>query len=213
MGLELRGMARVIDGDTLDLAVAGGDPVRIRLHGIDAPEAGQPCPGGGGDGWACGDWASATAAALAAGPLGCTRTDIDRYGRVVAVCHDAAGQDLGAALVAAGAATAYVEYSAAYLPEERRARAAGLGIWATPGMIAPAAFRAGGAASPDAASPDAGAPTPGCAIKGNLSGNGAIYHRPGQRDYARTRIERSRGERWFCSTVEAEAAGWSAARR
>ena len=36
------GSARVIDGDTLDV---GG--VRIRLHGIDAPESGQSCRAGG----------------------------------------------------------------------------------------------------------------------------------------------------------------------
>lgn len=34
-------VVRVVDGDTLDLAVRG-HPVRIRLLGIDAPERGQP---------------------------------------------------------------------------------------------------------------------------------------------------------------------------
>ena len=35
---DLSGRARVIDGDTLDV---GG--TRVRLHGVDAPEAGQSC--------------------------------------------------------------------------------------------------------------------------------------------------------------------------
>ena len=35
---EITGAARVIDGDTIDIA---GE--RIRLHGIDAPESGQTC--------------------------------------------------------------------------------------------------------------------------------------------------------------------------
>jgi endonuclease YncB( thermonuclease family) len=49
---------------------------------------------------------------------------------------------------------------------------------------------------------------PGCDIKGNISGNGRIYHLPGGAHYARTRIDESRGERWFCSESEARAAGW-----
>lgn len=207
----LTGRARVIDGDTLALATTAGGQARIRLHGIDAPEARQTCPGDSGGAWPCGDWATGEAAALSAGTIACTRTDTDRYGRIVARCRNAEGRDIGAALVAAGAAIAYREYSTAYLPEERAARAAGRGIWAVAGMIMPAAFRAGNTGG------DAGrnraAPVPGCAIKGNLSGGGAIYHRPGQRDYARTRIDPARGERWFCSAVEAEAAGWRAARR
>ena len=50
-------------------------------------------------------------------------------------------------------------------------------------------------------------------IKGNISGNGRIYHMPGQYDYARTRINTGKGERWFCSEAEARAAGWRAAKR
>lgn len=48
-----------------------------------------------------------------------------------------------------------------------------------------------------------------CRIKGNISQNGErIYHVPGGRWYARTRIDRFKGERWFCSEEEARAAGW-----
>lgn len=49
-----------------------------------------------------------------------------------------------------------------------------------------------------------------CNIKGNVSYNSGrrIYHMPGDRDYERTRISSSRGERWFCSAAQAEAAGW-----
>ena len=52
----------------------------------------------------------------------------------------------------------------------------------------------------------------GCAIKGNISGNGRIYHLPGSRSYEKTRIDTAKGERWFCSEGEARAAGWRAAR-
>jgi hypothetical protein len=57
------------------------------------------------------------------------------------------------------------------------------------------------------------APNQNCAIKGNISSGGRIYHVPGQEHYARTRINPANGERWFCSRAEAEAAGWRAARR
>ena len=56
-------------------------------------------------------------------------------------------------------------------------------------------------------------PDPSCPIKGNISSGGHIYHTPGQRDYCKTVIDLSKGERWFCSAAEAEAAGWRAAKR
>lgn len=54
--------------------------------------------------------------------------------------------------------------------------------------------------------------TGGCSIKGNISRNGRIYHLPGSPSYARTAIDGSKGERWFCSEAEAVAAGWRPAR-
>jgi hypothetical protein len=49
-----------------------------------------------------------------------------------------------------------------------------------------------------------------CLIKGNISvaTGEKIYHVPGQRDYEKTVITQSKGERWFCSEAEAVAAGW-----
>ena len=61
------------------------------------------------------------------------------------------------------------------------------------------------------AAPDP-APPGDCAIKGNVSTSGRIYHVPGSRSYADTRIDTTRGERWFCSEAEARAAGWRAPR-
>lgn len=56
---------------------------------------------------------------------------------------------------------------------------------------------------------------PACNIKGNISINSGehIYHIPGQKDYASTRISSEHGERWFCSEAEARAAGWRKAGR
>ncbi len=46
-----------------------------------------------------------------------------------------------------------------------------------------------------------------CAIKGNISSSGKIYHVPGSRSLAKTDIDESSGERRFCTEDEARAAG------
>ncbi len=54
---------------------------------------------------------------------------------------------------------------------------------------------------------------PGCPIKGNISRNGRIYHKPCTRSYAETIIRPETGERWFCSEAQARKAGWRPPRR
>lgn len=56
--------------------------------------------------------------------------------------------------------------------------------------------------------PPAMQPSGRCLIKGNISQNGRIYHVPGSPSYDSTKIDESKGERWFCSEAEARAAGW-----
>ena len=191
--------ARITDGDTLRLGA-----VSVRLFGIDAPEDGQRCADAGGADWDCGDAAAARLAELAAaGPVRCEPRDVDRYGRLVSVCT-AAGVDLGGQLVAEGLARAYARYSDAYLEVEADARAAGRGLWAG-AAEAPWDYRAEGFT----AAAGAAAPPAGCAIKGNLSvGGERVYHLPGSPSYARTRIDPSRGEAWFCDEAAAGAAGF-----
>jgi hypothetical protein len=41
-----------------------------------------------------------------------------------------------------------------------------------------------------------------CAIKGNISDSGRIYHMPGSQSYAETVNNEADGERWFCSEEE-----------
>jgi micrococcal nuclease len=54
---------------------------------------------------------------------------------------------------------------------------------------------------------------PGCDIKGNINMNGEkIYHLPGSEWYDGTIIDTGKGERWFCTTEEAEDNGWRAAK-
>ncbi|MFN4098707.1 MAG: thermonuclease family protein [Pararhodobacter sp.] len=200
---DIRGSARVIDGDTLE--VAG---TRVRLFGIDAPEMNQPCNGADGE-WACGPWARDELVRLIGQRrVTCRGVEYDRYDRLVAVC-DAGRGDLGAALVRGGAAEAYRRYSLDYVAVEQLAQADRRGIWraGAQGMVRPGDFRANRQRAGSAPAQS------GCAIKGNISSNGRIYHLPGQRDYDRTRIDLDQGERWFCTEDEARAAGWRRAQR
>ena len=77
------------------------------------------------------------------------------------------------------------------------------------GRLAPS--RAAGAAS-SAAPQASGPPSTDCRIKGNISERGKIYHVPGSPSYDQTKIDESKGERWFCTEAEAIAAGWRAPR-
>ena len=121
----LKGVARVVDGDTLVLA-----GVRVRLWGVDAPERDQSCADAQGAEYPCGRRASRALEALVAGrEATCEPRDHDRYGRTVARCS-VDGRDLGRQLVRSGFALDYTRYShAAYLPDELRARRDKAGVW------------------------------------------------------------------------------------
>lgn len=115
---------RVIDGDTLDIGTT-----RFRLFGIDAPERSQTCETDGGGSYACGEAARrALEALIGGGAVTCVKVTIDRYGRTVATC-EAAGLDLGAEMVEAGQAVAFIRYSKRYLPEQAAAQAHNRGLW------------------------------------------------------------------------------------
>jgi endonuclease YncB( thermonuclease family) len=124
-GATISGRAKVVDGDSLEVA---GE--RIRLFGIDAPEAHQQCRDARGVPYACGRAATRALAALAGARVSCTLVTHDRYERDVATCT-ANGRDLGDAMVRAGHALDYARHSGGrYAEAEREARAAKRGIWA-----------------------------------------------------------------------------------
>ncbi|MFN2425908.1 MAG: thermonuclease family protein [Candidatus Binatia bacterium] len=121
----ISGTPLVLDGDTLDF-----DGLRVRLFGIDAFERDQLCTRGDGGRYACGQVArESLVVAIARAPVSCTRRDIDKYGRMVAVCRTRDG-DLGAKVVSDGVALAYRHYSTEYVDEEDAARLARRGVWA-----------------------------------------------------------------------------------
>lgn len=202
----ISGQARVIDGDTLEVGA-----VRIRLHGVDAPESRQSCLAGGRR-WPCGERATrALVGRIAGRALSCEERDRDRYGRVVAVCR-AGGEDLNRWMVSRGFALAYRRYSRDYVGEEASARDARVGMWRGD-FVPPWDWRRGERLAGSRPAPKSTARS-GCRIKGNIGRNGGrIYHVPGGQYYDRTRIDPSRGERWFCTEAAARAAGWRRSRR
>ena len=203
------GRASVIDGDTLD--VRGN---RIRLHGIDAPESGQTCMDAAGKDYRCGQAAAlALSDRIGARVVTCDPREVDRYGRVVAVCR-IGSEDLNAWMAREGHAVAYRRYAEDYVNAELTAKALRVGIWAgtfqEPSEWRRARRAGGEEARPEPVKPPTG--KSGCTIKGNISAGGErIYHLPGSRDYERTRVNDRAGERMFCGEDEAKAAGWRAA--
>ena len=96
--------ARVIDGDTLSLA---GET--FRLEGIDAPEMKQRCLDASGTEYPCGRRAKEALAAMIKGPVSCTVTGHDKYGRSLGYCASGA-IDLNRQMVVTGYAMAFVKY-------------------------------------------------------------------------------------------------------
>lgn len=118
-------VTKVIDADTIDVELTSG-PIRIRLHGIDAPERGQP-------------WENESTAALTKRILG-EEVDIepfqqDRYDRLIGIIF-LGDIDINAELVQQGHAWAYRRYmrksDAALCADEAQARLAKRGLWSLP---------------------------------------------------------------------------------
>jgi endonuclease YncB( thermonuclease family) len=192
----LSGRAIVIDGDTLEL-----EGVRVRLEGIDAPETAQTCGRAIIGWWNCGKAATKALHDLTNGfRVECESRGFDKYERMLGVCF-VRGQDINAAMVRQGFAWAFLKYSQSYAAVEAEARDARAGIWqgdAEPAWI----FRQKRWQVAEETAPE------GCAIKGNITGNGQIYHMPWSPWYGRVKIDAVNGERWFCSEAEAQKAGW-----
>jgi endonuclease YncB( thermonuclease family) len=121
---SLEGTPLVIDGDTIE--VAGQ---RIRLHGIDAPEWEQTCTKGA-EQYSCGQAATTALKEMVADrEVNCQGKDVDRYGRIVAVCS-VGETDINARMAVLGWALAYRRYSMDYVDEEATAEVSRSGMWA-----------------------------------------------------------------------------------
>ena len=184
----------IADGDTFTLLTSDKQQVKIRLAEIDAPESGQPY----------GNKSKQALSGLIFGKdVRVVVQTTDRYGRTVGRPY-IGGLDICEEMVRMGAAWAYREYlrDQSLLALESEAKARKMGLWGLSEAqnMPPWEWRRAGNQD--------GAPE-GCNIKGNINSKGdKIYHSPGIRSYGATKINESKGERWFCSEDDARDAGW-----
>lgn len=211
----ITGPATAIDGDTLDMT-----GTRIRLVGIDAPEAGQSCSRES-EAWACGEEAATNLRDIMAGQsLTCTAQGTDTEGRVLATCRTPT-LDIGREMVRRGMAIALDDAAPEYQEAQSLARRFSFGLWGA-NFQTPREWRAARPAQASENAPPgrterrAAASAPQrvaasvrdgngrCAIKGNRNQRGEwIYHLPGQAYYQQTRPEEL-----FCNESDAMAAGY-----
>lgn len=197
---ELSGrVVSIADGDTFTLLTSDKQQIKIRLAEIDAPESSQPY----------GSKSKQNLSGLIFGEeVRIVVQTTDRYGRTVGrpfvrsldVCEE---------MIRSGSAWVYRQYviDKGLFKIESEAKAALRGLWALPEaeQVAPWEWRRGLNNSVERSD--------NCNIKGNINSKGdRIYHAPGSRSYGATKINESKGERWFCSKTEAKAAGWRAPR-
>jgi endonuclease YncB( thermonuclease family) len=215
---NISGVPRVVDGDTLVIGT-----MKLRLEGIDAPETDQICLNPKGDQWNCGIEARDRLQAHIGGlVVVCLSNSTDIYQRFLATCL-LKGEDLNGWMIREGWALPYLKYSSALQQVEDDARVHQRGLWQG-AFIAPwdwrhknnktailGAFQVPINAQALLLGPAAteGAPSSDCTIKGNINRYGErIYHIQNQSFYAKIRMDKGGGRRWFCTPQEAEAAGW-----
>lgn len=197
----LTGRAVATSGDSLRIA-----GTFIRLAGIEAPERNQDCRRPGNKRWRCGLSAAQALARLVRGrPVTCHITSNGTKGLVTkgpaqGTCY-ANGTDLAIPLISRGHVFAESSSQPAYSNLEGKARAASLGLWSGQSER-PSAYRAKRWEEARRAAPE------GCPIKGQLTAGGRVYVLPWARAYDRVKVRQTKGERWFCSEEEAQAAGW-----
>jgi endonuclease YncB( thermonuclease family) len=186
-----------------DLLRVGG--ATVKLTGIEAPEREQRC-GTERRSWRCVAAAESALSRIVDGrtvscAVGSPAEDRIRTGSCTVGDKDVAGE-----LVRQGHVFSDGTILARYGGEEREARDAKLGLWRSDAER-PAVFRAKVWEEAKKRSPD------GCPIKGQVARGSRIYVLPWAPDYDRIRVQRARGERWFCSEQEAVSAGFRAAQR
>jgi endonuclease YncB( thermonuclease family) len=200
-GPEIKGRATVAGATTL--VVAG---TTIRLAGLDAPVADQPCPTGSDRNRRCAAVAQAALSDIVRGQqVACEVVSGGGDSIRTAVCK-AGGIDVGGQLVSRGAAFAEQGLFSRYGTEDTAARAAKAGIWRG-AAERPSDYKAKLVEAARKQAPN------GCAIKGTITGDSKRFVQPWDADYARVRLRTSRGEKWFCSEDEALAAGFKPSAR
>ena len=191
----LEGRATAVTGDTLRLA-----GTHVVLDGIEAPEVTQSCRRNGGT-WRCGAAAKEALSSLLRGRrISCEILGEDGASRR-ARCY-AGSTDIAEELVRNGNAFAHGGFWSRYAGVESEAQAQKAGLWAGEAER-PQDYRDKRWEEAKKAAPE------GCPIKGPIRSGARTYILPWASSYDSVRLRASRGERWFCSESEAEAAGWT----
>lgn len=191
------GVATVVTGDQLRIG-----SVAFLIEGIEAPGNNQSCRKPDQKTWNCADDAKAALAnAIRKKQTTCTVTRHTGEDLPIAKCA-ADGVDIGADLVRSGHVFATGSRMADYSAEEGQAKTLRAGIWSGE-VLRPGEWR-------EARWQEAKRKAPaGCPIKGKVLARSAkVYMLPWASRYEKVRVNERRGERWFCSETEAQAAGW-----
>jgi len=206
--LKLLDVVKVVDGDTIDVSL-DGKTERIRLIGINTPETVDPrkpveC---------FGKEASDKAKALLSGKKVYLEADKisgerDKYNRLLRFVFLEDGTSFNLLMIKMGYAYEYTydvpyKYQAEFKEAQKEAMAAKVGLWGDLCKGSSTLTTSSSSTVQAATGPN------GCSIKGNIGlTKEKIYHVIGCGSYAKTTIEESKGERWFCTEKEAADAGW-----
>ena len=127
---EIVGRARAVTGDTIKIkSIDDGKTRLIRLFGVSAPDPRQHCETKNGVPIECGYMSfDALDAMMRKTRITCVDLEKDADGKLTGTCY-AGDKILNSMVVRDGWALAYVAESSDFLGLEKRARAAGKGIW------------------------------------------------------------------------------------
>lgn len=222
----------VVDGDTIKVSI-NGKKETLRLIGLDTPETKKPrtpvqCYGKEASSHMQ-SLVQSKQVQLEADP---TQGERDKYGRLLRYVFVGGSTNVALSQIQGGFGRedtydAAYAYQAQFQSAQVAAQHVKRGTWGPPcngfhrndtassdsssnPASSASATPSKTAAQPGASQPArAQQPSGSCLIKGNINAKGEkIAHLPGSRSYAKTKITASEGERMFCSSAEAIAAGW-----
>lgn len=201
-------VTKVIDGDTIDVEI-NSQVTRIRLIGINTPETSDPrrpvqCFGREAKQYLT-DLLENQHISLEADP---TQSDRDQYNRLLRYAF-LNGENINLQAIKLGYAYEYTydqpyTFQKDFKQAQLEAQESKRGLWSP--------LTCDGDLNTNVSTPTPQPiPNPDCAIKGNVSSSGNLYHLPSCPDYNKTNISTDSGEQWFCNEQQAIQAGWKKA--
>lgn len=208
-------VVKVVDGDTIKISY-GSKQETVRFLLMDTPETVHPSKPVEPYGKEASNFVKESLPVGGTVQIELDVSERDKYGRLLAyVWSD--GEMLNEKLVRMGLARVAYVYApnVRYVDQLRaaqdKAKAENLGIWSIDGYVTDKGFSAD-TSTQGVQAPTTSAPSTkdaSCTIKGNINSKGEkIYHMPGGAYY-----EKTNPEEMFCSTQDAEKAGFRASKR